>query len=91
MMLGLTPKNAGFQITMSAHLPTSKLPTSWEMPCAIAGLMVFIATEQNPAVIEFIEMPDKNARTGEPPQRKFTLRHNDAYNDTQSHTDSGAW
>ena len=58
---------------------------------AIAGLMVFIATEQNPAVIEFIEMPDKNARTGEPPQRKFTLRHNDAYNDTQSHTDSGAW
>src|SRR6218665_2186796 len=36
---GLTPKNAGFQSTMSAHLPTAIEPTSWLMPCAMAGVM----------------------------------------------------
>ncbi|MNL80441.1 hypothetical protein D3C87_2072960 [compost metagenome] len=44
MTAGLTPKNAGFQITMSAHLPTSSEPTSWLMPWAMAGLMVYLAT-----------------------------------------------
>ena len=44
MQKGFTPKKAGFQITMSAHLPTSRLPTSWLMPCAMAGLMVYLAT-----------------------------------------------
>ena len=41
---GLTPKNAGFQSTRSAHLPTSMLPTSCAMPLAMAGLMVYLAT-----------------------------------------------
>ena len=44
MQNGLTPKKAGFQITMSAHLPGSMLPTSWLMPWAMAGLMVYLAT-----------------------------------------------
>ncbi|MNV53580.1 hypothetical protein D3C71_1457340 [compost metagenome] len=44
MSAGFTPKNAGFQMTMSAHLPTSSEPTSWLMPCAMAGLMVYLAT-----------------------------------------------
>ena len=43
IMLGLMPKNAGFHTTRSAHLPTSTLPTSWLMPCAIDGLMVYLA------------------------------------------------
>src|SRR6185369_17940654 len=41
---GLTPKKAGFHTTRSAHLPGSMLPTSWLMPCEIAGLIVYLAT-----------------------------------------------
>ena len=41
---GLTPKKAGFQITRSASFPTSTDPTSEEMPCVMAGLMVYLAT-----------------------------------------------
>ena len=41
---GLTPKNAGFHSTRSASLPGSIEPTSWAMPCAIAGLIVYLAT-----------------------------------------------
>ena len=41
---GLTPKKAGFQTTRSASLPTSIEPTSWLMPCVIAGLIVYLAT-----------------------------------------------
>ena len=41
---GLTPKKAGFHTTRSAHLPGSMLPTSWLMPCAMAGLIVYLAT-----------------------------------------------
>ena len=45
MSAGLTPKNmGGLQTTMSAHLPTSMEPTSWLMPWAMAGLMVYLAT-----------------------------------------------
>ena len=42
--LGLTPKKAGFQSTRSAHLPISTEPTSWLMPFAMAGLIVYLAT-----------------------------------------------
>src|SRR4051812_11142152 len=41
---GLTPKNIGFQMTRSAHLPTSTDPTSCAMPCVSAGLIVYFAT-----------------------------------------------
>jgi len=41
--LGLTPKNAGRHSTMSAHFPTSRLPTSCAMPLASAGLIVYLA------------------------------------------------
>jgi hypothetical protein len=41
---GLAPKNAGFQSTMSASLPGSIEPTSKSTPCAMAGLMVYLAT-----------------------------------------------
>src|SRR5277367_955037 len=41
---GLTPKNAGFQRTRSASFPDSTDPISAAMPCAIAGLMVYLAT-----------------------------------------------
>ena len=41
---GLTPKNAGFHSTRSAHLPGSMLPTCWAMPCVSAGLIVYLAT-----------------------------------------------
>ncbi len=41
---GLTPKNAGFQTTRSASLPGSIDPTSSAMPCAMAGLIVYLAT-----------------------------------------------
>ena len=44
MVLGLMPKKAGRQMTRSAHLPTSMLPTSCEMPCESAGLIVYLAT-----------------------------------------------
>ena len=40
---GLTPKNAGDHTTRSASLPGSIEPTCWEIPCAIAGLMVYLA------------------------------------------------
>ncbi len=40
---GLTPKNAGFQSTRSAILPTAIEPTCAAMPCVIAGLMVYFA------------------------------------------------
>ena len=43
MVKGLTPKKAGFQTTRSAHLPGSMLPTSCAMPCAMAGLIVYLA------------------------------------------------
>src|SRR5690348_8726571 len=39
---GLTPKNAGFQSTRSASLPSSIEPTACEIPCAIAGLIVYL-------------------------------------------------
>ena len=41
---GFTPKKAGFQSTRSASLPGSIEPTSWAIPWAIAGLMVYLAT-----------------------------------------------
>src|SRR5579859_799331 len=41
---GFTPKNAGLHSTMSASLFSSMDPTSCEIPCAIAGLMVYFAT-----------------------------------------------
>ena len=44
MIAGFTPKKAGFQSTRSASLPTSIEPTSWAMPCASAGLIVYLAT-----------------------------------------------
>ena len=40
---GLTPKNAGFHSTRSASLPGSTEPTTCEMPCVIAGLIVYLA------------------------------------------------
>jgi hypothetical protein len=40
---GFTPKNAGFHSTRSASLPSSIEPTQCEMPCAIAGLIVYFA------------------------------------------------
>ncbi len=44
MVSGFTPKKAGFQMTRSASLPTSMLPTSWAMPCVMAGLIVYLET-----------------------------------------------
>ena len=41
---GRIPKNRGSQSTRSASLPGSTEPTSWAMPCAIAGLIVYLAT-----------------------------------------------
>mmetsp|Transcript_9643 Transcript_9643/g.23804 ORF Transcript_9643/g.23804 Transcript_9643/m.23804 type:complete len:223 (-) Transcript_9643:2446-3114(-) len=43
MISGLTPKNAGFHSTRSASLPTSTEPMTCDMPCATAGLMVYLA------------------------------------------------
>mmetsp|Transcript_5078 Transcript_5078/g.20381 ORF Transcript_5078/g.20381 Transcript_5078/m.20381 type:complete len:458 (+) Transcript_5078:528-1901(+) len=40
---GLLPNHAGFHSTRSASLPGSTLPTRWLMPCATAGLMVYLA------------------------------------------------
>ena len=40
---GFTPKNAGPQSTMSAMRPGESEPTSWLMPCVIAGSMVTLA------------------------------------------------
>jgi len=39
----LTAKKAGFQRTMSATFPGSSEPTSWLMPCVMAGLIVYFA------------------------------------------------
>src|ERR1700746_1817884 len=44
MQSGLTPKNAGDHSTRSASLPFSTEPISFDTPCAIAGLMVYLAT-----------------------------------------------
>ena len=41
---GRIPKNRGSQSTRSASLPGSTEPTSWAIPCAIAGLIVYFAT-----------------------------------------------
>ena len=41
--LGLMPKCEGRQNTRSAHLPGAIEPTSCEMPCESAGLMVSLA------------------------------------------------
>src|ERR1700753_2759221 len=43
MHSGFTPKNAGDHSTRSASLPFSTEPISFETPCAIAGLMVYLA------------------------------------------------
>ena len=43
IMEGFTPKNAGRHSTKSANLPGSIEPTSWLMPCANAGLIVYLA------------------------------------------------
>jgi hypothetical protein len=42
-MSGFTPKNAGDQRTRSASLPASIDPMWRETPCAIAGLIVYLA------------------------------------------------
>src|SRR5579863_7931700 len=44
MQSGLTPKKAGDQITRSASLPFSTDPISFATPCAMAGLIVYLAT-----------------------------------------------
>ncbi len=41
---GLTPKKAGDHSTRSASLPFSMEPMCFDMPCAMAGLMVYLAT-----------------------------------------------
>src|SRR5580658_1676596 len=41
---GFTPNMDGFHNTRSASLPGSIEPTSCEIPCVIAGLMVYLAT-----------------------------------------------
>jgi hypothetical protein len=43
MSSGFTPKKAGFHNTRSASLPGSTEPTRCAMPCAMAGLMVYLA------------------------------------------------
>ena len=43
IIAGLMPKKAGFHKTRSASLPTSTEPMSVLRPCAIAGLMVYLA------------------------------------------------
>ena len=40
---GFTPNMAGFHSTRSARLPTSTEPISFDMPCAMAGLIVYLA------------------------------------------------
>src|SRR3954469_6648263 len=40
---GLTPKKAGDHSTRSASLPFSTDPISFDTPCAIAGLIVYLA------------------------------------------------
>lgn len=44
MFSGRTPKCLGRYSTRSAILPTSTDPTCCEMPCAMAGLIVYLAT-----------------------------------------------
>mmetsp|Transcript_31581 Transcript_31581/g.50739 ORF Transcript_31581/g.50739 Transcript_31581/m.50739 type:complete len:235 (-) Transcript_31581:1831-2535(-) len=41
---GLAPKRAGFQRHISASFPGSIDPTKWDMPWALAGFMVYLAT-----------------------------------------------
>ena len=43
IIAGFTPKKAKSHKTRSARLPASTDPTSWPMPCAIAGLIVYLA------------------------------------------------
>ena len=40
---GRQPKNFGSHRTRSASLPGSTDPTSWSMPWAMAGLIVYLA------------------------------------------------
>lgn len=42
-MLGLTPKYAGCHRTRSASLPTLTSPITCDMPCTMAGLIVYLA------------------------------------------------
>jgi hypothetical protein len=42
-MSGFTPKKAGDHSTRSARLPTSTEPIMLGMPCAMAGLIVYLA------------------------------------------------
>src|SRR5699024_2844441 len=41
---GRIPKNAGSHSVRSAILPASTDPTSWSIPCATAGQIVYLAT-----------------------------------------------
>jgi hypothetical protein len=41
---GLLPNHAGSHRTKSASLFFSMLPIMWDMPCAMAGLMVYLLT-----------------------------------------------
>lgn len=42
--LGFVPNHAGSHTTKSANFPTSTLPTKCAIPCAIAGLTVYLLT-----------------------------------------------
>ena len=75
-------------------LPKTKTETGTNQrhgDSAISKALAYFATFQNAQVIAHHDIPDKNTRMGEVEQRKFTLRHNDAYNDSQVYTDSGAY
>mmetsp|Transcript_71493 Transcript_71493/g.167459 ORF Transcript_71493/g.167459 Transcript_71493/m.167459 type:complete len:206 (-) Transcript_71493:904-1521(-) len=58
---GLDPKKAGCQRQRSASLPTSTLPMTWDIPCARAGLIVYLATYR---LIRVLSLPLASSGSG---------------------------
>src|SRR5580700_5530938 len=52
---GFAPKKAGFHKTKSASLPASTEPMQCAMPCAIAGLIVYLETYR---LMRKLSLPD---------------------------------
>mmetsp|Transcript_1439 Transcript_1439/g.3156 ORF Transcript_1439/g.3156 Transcript_1439/m.3156 type:complete len:239 (-) Transcript_1439:2066-2782(-) len=50
---GFAPNMLGFHRTRSASFPTSTLPTCWDIPWVMAGLMVYLAKYRFTRVLSF--------------------------------------
>ena len=66
---GLIPKKAGFHKTKSANFPASIEPTSCDIPCAIAGLMVYFEIYES--ALNYLNEKMVNANKQQDSKKKY--------------------